>query len=1381
MTIQIFLSYRGVDKPLKDQLVEVLTTELVDFYAQKEVDIKFWDMETDCVGDWGEASVRALKESRIMIPIITDAYLSDDQPIVREEARIARQSYGDKRINVVPLKVTDKPLDDELELFLGGYSAQWSTRGRDQESFEKVAHKCKLLLDAIICGNQIVQTSVPTLKTNPARSNPYFFGREEELRLLDESFKKSNVVLLSGQGGLGKTAIARQYIALHKEEYKCHTLLTVQKNVRSSIISLSFEGAPKEFKSEDARFEYNWSQLSKLSKQTIIVLDNYDDGIEDDTEMLRRICEELNCRFLITSRGRQEGLITVEVKGMPFANLKELVLTHYPSIGRDNRLSQNELDSKLKEVFNLFDNHTLLIEVASKVMRFGAVSIDEILEKNAFFENDEKVYLERFDKKQTINDHLSSLFDLTSLNQNQITILQILCLIGIDGIEKRDLKRIASLKNLNDYNHLVDVGFIVDDDGVCHLHKMISEHVYHNHRPTVEQVEIISSWLFEMANIDKLGGEFFDANAVTNNLQFFVNQRSEGLDQAKQMDLLELSAILHNALGIFEVAIDLQRQVLSKRLAFYGNDTPHTEVARAYMHLGSFWMTLNMDVALKYLGQALEIEEAATEDDLSKSILPDVHCLIGTAHFFRNHEKSAYHLEKAYELQQKKSKNSPSVITAEYFNILGVNNINIGDYHKAIEMFEKAIEVLTEHYRDNPNHPHIANEYVNISTSYTSLFEQTAESEYFKKSINVLTKAMDVYVNCYKDNPNHPSIAMTHVNVGRVYLIALKFDSFLEHALDYSLKVIEHYEKALSIFNACYKNNPNHPMIAMALSQIGIAYLNMSFIEEKEYRADKYYKKAMDCFDEAIEKCDMNVSGVTCANVYTSVANIYQKIADVDEDAEYRKKAAELYVKSAKTQEKSVENTYDKMVLSNYCSAGLEYDKLGDEKTAFDLCVKAFELGYVIFKGDTSNDELLTLFDNVKTLFKKMDHKKPAFELYEQMLGIYRKFFGEKFENPLIVNLLNKILQAGREMSFASRDEEDLAFYEMKLSFMKAYYFGKDNIDVADTYYSLAKTHKDLKNFDKAIENFNLALGIYKNIDRIITKRMVCKVYTTLGDVYLAQSKNVSALENYGKALFVSEACYGKNNSTSAHLCICMGDCYLALDDCESALERYKDAFEMYQASPPSRKVPVATVYDKIGGLFLKNQDFNKAFEYFNKVYDTCVSEDSPIFKRHYSEFYHSYGSKAPEYIKDGKVCVGLDFYILTVKLRLQQGKDQNDQYMNWIYNTVTNLFNQTEKKGASLDVFHKILEFREVYYSDQPNHTNIANVYETIGGIYYSEEDYVKALEYQLKSLDMRLAYFKDEPRHPSIIRNYSNVAMDYEALGDKENCSKYRALAEN
>ena len=155
--------------------------------------------------------------------------------------------------------------------------------------------------------------------------------------------------------------------------------------------------------------------------------------------------------------------------------------------------------------------------------------------------------------------------------------------------------------------------------------------------------------------------------------------------------------------------------------------------------------------------------------------------------------------------------------TAMSYNNIGAVYENLGDYDKALEYYFKALEiykaVLGEKHRDT------ANSYNNIGVVYDDLGDYDKALEYHNKALEIREEVLE---------EDHPDTAMSYINIGVVYYELGNYDK----ALEYNFKALEIFKVVLG---------EKHPDTASSYENIGVVYYNLGECD----KALEYFNKAL--------------------------------------------------------------------------------------------------------------------------------------------------------------------------------------------------------------------------------------------------------------------------------------------------------------------------------------------------------------------------------------------------------------------------------------------------------------------------------------------------------------------------------------------------------
>ncbi len=182
-----------------------------------------------------------------------------------------------------------------------------------------------------------------------------------------------------------------------------------------------------------------------------------------------------------------------------------------------------------------------------------------------------------------------------------------------------------------------------------------------------------------------------------------------------------------------------------------------------------------------------------------------------------DYEKAIEYYQKALEIEESKLGRDHPDTALSYIN-LGTAYSNEGDYGKAIENYQKALEITES--KLGKDHPDTAASYNNLGTAYLYKGDYNKAIEYHKKALEIRESRL---------GRDHPDTATTYNDLGRTYSYKGDYD-----------KAIRYYQKALEITES--KLGKDHPDTAISYSNLGVAYNGKRDFE----KAIEYYQKALE-------------------------------------------------------------------------------------------------------------------------------------------------------------------------------------------------------------------------------------------------------------------------------------------------------------------------------------------------------------------------------------------------------------------------------------------------------------------------------------------------------------------------------------------------------
>ena len=201
-------------------------------------------------------------------------------------------------------------------------------------------------------------------------------------------------------------------------------------------------------------------------------------------------------------------------------------------------------------------------------------------------------------------------------------------------------------------------------------------------------------------------------------------------------------------------------------------------------------------------------------------------------------------------------------------------------------------------------------------------------------------------------------------------------------------------------------------------------------------------------------------------------------------------------------------------------------------------------------------------------------------------------------------NYEKTITIASRFLNELSDDDNALKFFNSALKNAVDRSGGLASPDIASIHQNIGKVYNFQGNFAKAIEEYNYALSLQRELMGDST-RHVGQCLMLLGITYNSMKKYDMALDYYKDALNIFRNIFKENNSSEiANIYNNMGVAYENKKDNKQALLYYEMALNMRKEMYDYEHPDIAYSYSNIAGVYDHLEEFDKAIEYYQKSID---------------------------------------------------------------------------------------------------------------------------------------------------------------------------------
>lgn len=293
------------------------------------------------------------------------------------------------------------------------------------------------------------EKKIPRALTKPPFQAEVFLGRKKDLDAIQKHFfskDSSNSVLLlvNGQGGIGKSTLAAQYYDRYKADYMHTAWVGSEKSIANALLthltrplSLSFEPTMP----EKERLDLLLAAMDNLAKPCLLVLDNANE-LEDLAQHYFRLRSCRHFHWLLTSRiahfeqakcyvvGGLSESVALTLFQRYFAPLsaseKTIFGLMYQAVGGNTLVI--ELLAKNLAWFNRLKSHYSLADLLNDLQTKGLLSLSKSTVVATGYHTDSF----RQEKPEAI---IAGMYDLSALSREEVVVLSVFSVLPAERIE----------------------------------------------------------------------------------------------------------------------------------------------------------------------------------------------------------------------------------------------------------------------------------------------------------------------------------------------------------------------------------------------------------------------------------------------------------------------------------------------------------------------------------------------------------------------------------------------------------------------------------------------------------------------------------------------------------------------------------------------------------------------------------------------------------------------------------------------------------------------------------------------------------------------------------------------------------------------------------
>ncbi|HAK78371.1 MAG TPA: hypothetical protein DCR35_00475 [Runella sp.] len=603
------------------------------------------------------------------------------------------------------------------------------------------------ILDAL---KDFTNAKIPRLLTNPPFNTDLFIGRENDLKTIEAQYQDHNrlLVLVNGEGGIGKTTLAAKYWYAHADRYKHLAWLYADAGIGAALVTLKGTlGVNFEQNDDfDAQIRRITEAINNLDTPCLLVFDNANNAT-DLKKYYTTLHQLPNCHILLTSRVSHVANMKVH-KVLPLTETEAVSLfkCYYPA------LPDTELPL-LHDVLKAVGYNTLVTEVLAKNMavfnRFSlqytlADLLHDLQAKGLLALKNKTVavvYGSNILREAEPKDIIAAMYDLSSLNDAERYILSNFAVLPAENIAYTLL---TTLLDANKEALETPLSSLEEKGWLEYLKTGNTFKI----SPVIQEVT-------RSKNAERL---LNDCRTLVNTLITGLANDNRHIDNYQQAALFaRLGSVV-----IYTLPIGVDLAILCHNIGNYHQDTG------------------NLSLMLQVHQKMLDIQTAlcVTEPDnahfenilaISYSKLGDTHSSLGNLDkalgFFKIERKLFEKLYNAYPTNVS-FKNGLAIS----YSKLGETHSSLGNLDKALDFFDIETKLFEELYDAYPTTVSFTN---SLAISYEKLGDAHRSLGNLDKALGffeIETKLFEKLYNAHPQNVSFKrSLAIAYENLGNTH------------------------------------------------------------------------------------------------------------------------------------------------------------------------------------------------------------------------------------------------------------------------------------------------------------------------------------------------------------------------------------------------------------------------------------------------------------------------------------------------------------------------------------------------------------------------------------------------------------------------------------
>ncbi len=871
--VKIFISYAHDDSPFFEVFQKTLRTQLK---SRKKFDYKLWDDSQIHIGTlWDDEIQKQLQGCDLAILCVSDSFLASDYIKAKEFGALITEFPGTLLAPLLlsPCSFTDWDELSKRQIFMPKGDRYDETTNEDftfadlvrfnQKNGKLIPNPnidryVKHFIEKIEAG--IENKPVPTLNKQTITNNhttkyitnnyPFFerdnfFGRDDLLKQINEKLKTIEVpLLLSGIGGMGKTAVA---VAYGKEFFNSYTYIAwinTTEDIFSSLFG-TLQGNPI------LQFQYNtegekskdiftiMQLLKQVSGTNLLIIDNANDELDLINFLNEWKRYQPSWKCIITTRCEnyvyKNHSIKLEIISLNAA--EELFKRH-----NDKTFEKDDF----KQIYEYIGGHTFLTELLGK---FGQESIGitktsellSYLKERGIKALNKSVIAKQGQQLETdklVSEFVMALYDPLSLPEKEQSFLRYFSILPSTEIEFKKLFYIFTENEGHEQDmeallsSLVRRGWLIRNKSSFKCHQIIQEICKEKLAPDAENCKVIIynllKW-FQSTNTTKAAVFFEIGISIVDNINgitfhFAVMQFLFSEKVTETGNLTYGLSLNKNAEKIFSLINEEYNKAICLE-----------RMGSIYLMLGK--IDEAMEWYLKYNKILKELAEKDPEDIDFKNGLGVSYSKLGEIYKYQGKiDEAMLSYQKDVEISKEISEKNPDNIGLK--NALAISYSKLGEIYQvekkssdAMKYFLLYYEIEKELHETNPENNRFKNSFAISNMKLGGVYESEGK---INNALNYFLLFNKLEKELHETDPENVefsnNLAISYSRAGRIYKSQGKLN-----------KAILFYQKDMEIAKELFERNQDNVEYGNNLS---ISYRELGDF----YREDNKIESAKECY-----------------------------------------------------------------------------------------------------------------------------------------------------------------------------------------------------------------------------------------------------------------------------------------------------------------------------------------------------------------------------------------------------------------------------------------------------------------------------------------------------------------------------------------------------